>query len=93
MTILIYRASELYNHPPIKARPASAGRPARNAKPAKRGIFGVGKSHFYEVIEPQLEKVRLGPKAVGYTGRSVTKIIEQGVERRVEHAAVNPATA
>jgi hypothetical protein len=45
----------------------------------RRGKFPTGKSHFFTVIEPQLEKVQLGPKAVGYTDRSVNKFIEEGI--------------
>jgi hypothetical protein len=78
MTILVYRASELYNHPAIKARPASKRRRARKAKPARSGLLRVSKSHFYDKIEPKLERVELSPKAVAYTGRSVHKLI--GIE-------------
>jgi hypothetical protein len=70
MAITIYRASDLYNTP---ARPAT---PERPGKPAKRGIFNVGRSQFYEEIEPDLERVKLGERAIGYTGRSVDKKIE-----------------
>ncbi len=36
-------------------------------KPGKPGIFNVGRTHFYDVIEPRLEKACLGDRAVGYT--------------------------
>jgi hypothetical protein len=62
MALVIYRAAELFNTPKGPKRPAS------------RGLFNVGKSLFYEEIEPRLEKVALGPKAVGYTDRSVEAI-------------------
>jgi hypothetical protein len=39
------------------------------SRPDKPGRLPTGKSHFYEEIEPRLEKVALGPKAVGYTER------------------------
>ena len=35
------------------------------SQPGKPGRLPTGKSHFYEEIEPRLEKVVLGPKAVG----------------------------
>jgi hypothetical protein len=79
MAITIYRGTDLFNTPARKAKPASNGRPARCARPAKRGKLNVGKSHFFDVIEPQLEKVQLGPKAVGYTDQSVDKFIEKGI--------------
>jgi hypothetical protein len=43
-------------------------------KPGKSGIFNVGRTHFYEVIEPRLEKICLGNRAVGYTDRSVERV-------------------
>ena len=52
----------------------------------KPGRLPTGKSHFYEEIEPKLEKVVLGPKAVGYTERSLDKLIEQSIEARAERA-------
>jgi hypothetical protein len=69
MPITIYRAIDLYNTP------------SRRGQPGKRGIFGVGKTQFYDEIEPNLERVRLGEKAVGYTDRSVDREIEQRIER------------
>jgi hypothetical protein len=45
----------------------------------KPGRLPTGKSHFYEEIEPRLEKVVLGPKAVGYTERSLDGLIEHGI--------------
>lgn len=74
MAITIYRAGDLYNTPFKPAQEARDGKKAHPAKPARRGIFNVGKSHFYEEIEPRLEKAALGPKAVGYTGRSVERV-------------------
>jgi predicted DNA-binding transcriptional regulator AlpA len=65
--ITIYRAAELYNAP------------RRSGQPTRRGMLGVGRSHFYDEIEPRLEKVRLGEKAVGYTSRSVERIIREGI--------------
>ena len=49
-----YRASELYSHPEIKARPARAedsakgikARLARRAHPPRRGILPIGKTQF-----------------------------------------------
>ncbi len=78
MPISIYRATDLYNVP---FRPAKDDKPA---KPATRGIFGVGKSCFYETIEPHLEKVQLGPKAIGYTDRSVDSFIAKGIAAAAE---------
>ena len=43
-------------------------------KPGKPGIFNVGRTHFYDVIEPRLEKACLGDRAVGYTDRSVESV-------------------
>jgi hypothetical protein len=77
--IAIYRASDLFNSPAVEARPASNGRPARKARPARRGLLNVGKSHFYDEIEPRLERVPLGDRAVGYTDRSVNRLIEEGI--------------
>ena len=44
------------------------------------GRLPTGKSHFYDEIEPKLEKVALGPKARGYTERSLNNLIEQGID-------------
>ncbi len=49
------------------------------SQPGKPGRLPTGKSHFYEEIEPRLEKVVLGPKAVGYTERSLDRLIEEGI--------------
>jgi hypothetical protein len=51
------------------------------SRPGKPGRLPTGKSHFHEVIEPQLEKVVLGPKSVAYTERSLDKVIEQGIAK------------
>src|SRR5262245_16132339 len=75
---LVYRATELYDHAKVKARKARAGKKARKGRPARRGLLRVSKSHFYDVIEPKLERVELSPKAVAYTGRSVHKLIGIG---------------
>ena len=49
------------------------------SQPGKPGRLPTGKSHFYKSIEPKLEKVALGLKAVGYTERSVIKLVEEGI--------------
>jgi hypothetical protein len=72
--VVVLRASQIYSQP---AQPAKRGKPA---KPAKPGRLPTSKSHFHEVIAPKLEKVALGEKAVGYTERSLDKLIEQGIE-------------
>ena len=53
------------------------------SQPGKPGRLTTGKSHFYEEIEPRLEKVVLGPKAVGYTDRSLDTLIEEGIGEAV----------
>ena len=50
------------------------------SQPGSPGRLPTGKSHFYEAIEPRLEKVVLGPKAVGYTERSLDRLIEEGID-------------
>jgi hypothetical protein len=47
----------------------------------KRGLLNVGRTHFYMVIEPQLERVALGKRATGYTGRSVREFIERSITK------------
>ena len=66
------------------------------SQPGKPGRLPTGKSHFYEEIEPRLEKVVLGPKAVGYTERSLDTLIEEGIgeaaaerDRRLRASADN----
>jgi hypothetical protein len=54
----------------------------------KPGRLPVGKSFFYEEIEPRLEKVQLGPRCCGYTNRSLDKLIEEGIAQ----AATGPGT-
>ena len=49
------------------------------SQPGRPGRLPTGKSHFYEEIEPRLEKVVLGPKAVGYSERSLDALIEEGI--------------
>jgi hypothetical protein len=66
-SFVIYRAVQLYNTPRRRGRPGS------------RGVFNVAKSTFYEEIEPELERVKLGERAVGYTGRSIDKKIEKSI--------------
>src|SRR4051794_19653153 len=65
-------------------------------KPGKSGIFNVGRTHFYEVIEPRLEKICLGNRAVGYTDRSVERVqaemIAEGAARSTK-AARSPSPA
>jgi hypothetical protein len=66
------------------------------SRPGKPGRLPTGKSHFYELIEPQLERVVLGPMAVGYTERSLDKLIERGIvkaaaERRVRLPRIRTA--
>lgn len=67
MAVMIYRAGDLHNSPPSRGRPG------------KRGKLNVGKSCFYETIEPKLEKVKLSAHAYGYTDRSVAKVIAEGI--------------
>ena len=67
MAFMIYRAGDLHNSPPSRGRPG------------KRGKLNVGKSCFYETIEPKLEKVKLSAHAYGYTDRSVAKVIAEGI--------------
>jgi hypothetical protein len=50
------------------------------SQPGKPGRLPTGKSHFYGEIEPRLERVVLGPKAVGYTERSLDRLIEEGID-------------
>jgi hypothetical protein len=76
--VKIYRPNELYNTP------------ASDKRPAKRGVFNVGKSTFYDEIEPDLEKVNLATRAVGYTDRSVEEKIAKGI---AEAAAERDAAA
>jgi hypothetical protein len=67
MTMKIYRARDLYNTPPRKPTKK------KKARPAKTGFFNVGRTFFYENIEPRLDRFLLGEKAVGYTGQSVER--------------------
>jgi hypothetical protein len=67
MAFMIYRAGDLHNSPPSQGRPG------------KRGILNIGKSAFYDVIEPKLERVNLTAHAVGYTDRSVERVIAEGI--------------
>jgi hypothetical protein len=80
MVITIYRPTELYSQP------------AKGGRPAKRGIFGVGKSFFYDVIEPLLEKVNISERAVGYTDRSINKVIEDGIATAAAERAAGART-
>ena len=70
------------------------------SQPGKPGRLPTGKSHFYEKIEPRLEKVVLSPKAVGYTERSLDGLIEEGIgeaaaerDRRLRANADNATAA
>jgi hypothetical protein len=66
-------------------------------KRGKSGIFNVGRTHFYEVIEPRLEKICLGNRAVGYTDRSVERVqaemIAEGAAARITKTARSPSPA
>jgi hypothetical protein len=46
----ITRVNRLYNSPPVSARKARDGKPARKARPARTGRLPVGKSEFYQDI-------------------------------------------
>lgn len=75
----IYRGYELYSEP------------ARRGRPARRGKFPYGKTFFFDVIEPQLERVNLGGRGVSYTARSVEKVIEAGIAAAAEREPLVPA--
>ena len=49
------------------------------SRPNKPGRLLVSKSHFYDEIESQLERLALGPNVFAYTERSVNKLIERGI--------------
>jgi len=78
MAFTIYRAGDLYNQPKQRGRPG------------QRGIFNVGKSHFYQEIEPRLERVQLGERAVGYTDRSVDRVIKEGIAEALAERDAKP---
>src|SRR6516225_8521358 len=94
----IIRLCRLYSVPAIPARKASKGEPARKAQPARKGIFPVGKTKFFEdyvfreesdpnIPGTDVERIRLfdlGPKAKAATGDEITRVIE-GLQR---HASV-----
>ena len=61
------------------------------SRPGKPGRLPIGKSHFYEAIERRLERVALGPNAVGYTERSLAKLIEEGIAEAAAARAAHPA--
>jgi hypothetical protein len=65
--IQIYRANELFNTP------------ARRGQSGRRGKLNVARTTFYDAIEPRLERVQLSERAVGYTDRSVHRLIEEGI--------------
>ena len=50
------------------------------SRPGKPGLLPIGKTHFYEQIEPQLEKVKLGENVFGYTDPSIARVIKAGIE-------------
>jgi hypothetical protein len=59
----------------------------------KRGLLNVGKTHFYDVIKPQLERIALGERAAGYTGRSVRKVIAAGIAKSAVDRHCSDVTA
>ena len=63
------------------------------SQPRKPSKLPTGKSHFYEEIEPKLEKVVLGPKAVGYTERSLDQLIEEGIAEAAAERDRQPQTS
>jgi predicted DNA-binding transcriptional regulator AlpA len=46
-------------------------------KPEARRRIPVGKTKFEEDIAPRLDKVRLGPRCVGFTEDSVERVIDE----------------
>jgi hypothetical protein len=85
MTTLVWRAHQIYSRPAQPEQPAKPGKPAKPAQPAKPGILPIGKTHFFEKIAPQLEKVRLGENVDCYTDRSLRKLIEAGIAAAKEN--------
>ena len=79
MGFTVWRPTDLYNVPERPFRPASPGKPERCFRPASRGKFNVGKTLFYALIEPRLEKIKLGQRAIGYTDRSINRVLEDGL--------------
>jgi hypothetical protein len=67
MAIAILRARDLYN------------RPGKRGRPGTRGLFNVSRTTFYQNVEPDLERVRLTARAVGYTDRSVQRKIRAAI--------------
>jgi hypothetical protein len=45
------------------------------SRPGKPGLLPTRKTHFHAVVEHHLERVELGPKAVGFTETSLEKYI------------------
>jgi hypothetical protein len=77
--MIVWRPVDLFNIPERPFRPASPGKSAQRFRPASRGKFNASKSLFYELIEPRLEKVKLGKRAVAYTDRSVERVLQEGI--------------
>lgn len=46
-------------------------------KPEARGRFSVGHTKFDEDIAPRLDKVQLGPRAIGFTESSIDRLIAE----------------
>jgi hypothetical protein len=88
----IVRLVSLYNMYPIKARKANPKKKikGRTARPARKGVFAVSKSKFFEdyifhdeskpnipgTHVPRLRLVRLGVKAKGATSDEVKRVID-----------------
>lgn len=87
MEFTVWRPTNLFNIPERPFRPASRGKPQRSFRPASRGKFNVGKTLFYELIEPRLEKIKLGKRAIGYTDRSVDRVFREGLARAAAERA------
>jgi hypothetical protein len=90
MPVEFIRLCRLYNNPPVKKRKASDGKPGRKARPARKGVFDVGKTKLLkDYVErpgaspnipgtdvPRLRLSHLGPKARGATSDETTRVIE-----------------
>ena len=57
-------------------------------KAEARARFPGGHTFFDEQIAPRLQKVRLGPRLIGFTESSIQKLIAELIE---ESAAITPA--
>jgi hypothetical protein len=96
MSVHIIRLARLYNNPEVKEQQPDpkTGRGGRKARPAQKGIFGVGKTKLFEDIifrteddplipgtdVPRLRLVYLGPKAKGATDSEIARVAE-GLQR------------